>query len=303
MKDLVSVIIPVYNVEPFLRQCLDTVIGQTYRNLEIILVDDGSTDSSGSICEEYAAGDSRVRVIHQANAGQSAARNAGLDRASGKYVCFVDSDDWIAADMIEQLLAEMENSDIAMCDRVKFTEIPEFSGQKGNAVTYSKVAFLHKIYEAPRFIALWGKLLRRELFSDFRIREGIIYEDEDALPQLIWRAKSVTYLPREMYGYRVRPGSTMTGGFSEKRLDILGVCQRRIELFEQWGLKKLRKTAVKDYYLHLKRLEQQTLQAGMTDAHQRVLEALEQWKSYGVGFSLLEKFRQRRAGRGAPPTT
>lgn len=290
MKDLISVIIPVYNVEPYLRQCLDSVVGQSYGELEIILVDDGSTDSSGEICREYARRDSRIRVIRQNNAGQSAARNAGLDMASGKYVCFVDSDDLIATDMMEKLLAQAEGCDIVMCDRVKFSQVPEFTGG-GGVNRYEKEAFLRKIYEAPRFIALWGKLLRRELFSDFRIREGIIYEDEDALPQLIWRADKIAYLQRPLYGYRVRPGSTMSAAFSEKRLDIMQVCRRRIELFEQWGLKDLRKTAVKDYYLHLKRLERQTLQAGFADAHERVLAELKQWKNYGVRFSLPEKLR------------
>ena len=105
MDDLISIIVPVYNVEPFLRRCLDSILGQTYKNLEVILVDDGSTDASGTICNEYCAKDPRVRVFHQVNAGISAARNKGLDKSSGSFIVFVDSDDYIELNMVEVLLS------------------------------------------------------------------------------------------------------------------------------------------------------------------------------------------------------
>ena len=118
MENLISVIVPVYNIEAYLRKCIDSILAQTYTNLEIILVDDGSTDNSGEICNEYAAKDARIRVIHKGNGGLSSARNTGIDIATGKYIGFVDSDDYLAPDMYEKLLGAIVNNhaDISVCN-------------------------------------------------------------------------------------------------------------------------------------------------------------------------------------------
>lgn len=292
MKELISVIIPVYNVQDYLRSCVDSIRNQTYTNLEIILVDDGSTDDSGVICEQYAEKDNRIRVLHKPNGGQSSARNMGIDRAEGRWLTFVDSDDLVAPDMIEKMHHVIGNGDIVMCDRLKFTETPVPDGKSRGITRHGNIEFLQKIYDAPRFIAIWGKLYRRELFENFRFAEGIIYEDEDALPQLIYAAQEIVYLQEAKYYYRVRPESTMTSGFGKKRLDIIVVCRRRIDLFTQWGLMDLRKKAVKDYYHHLKRLEQQTADAQWGAERALVQRELEQWPKYGVRFSLYERLRQ-----------
>ncbi len=292
MNGLISVIVPVYNVKDYLCLCLDGLLEQTYEDLEIILVDDGSTDGSGEICEQYAQKDDRIRVLHKPNGGQSSARNMGIDIARGKWLTFVDSDDLVAPDMIEKLYAAIGDGDIAMCDRQKFVDAPVQSSQPGVVTRYSNMEFLPKIFEAPRFIAIWGKLYRREVFQTFRFAEGIIYEDEDALPQLIYAAREIAYLQEEKYFYRVRPESTMTSGFSKKRLDIIEVSRRRIDLFTQWGLTDLRKKAVKDYYHHLKRLEQQTAGVQWEAEHTLVQNELAQWPKYGVRFSLYERLRQ-----------
>ena len=293
MKDLVSVIIPVYNVKEYLAACLESVLAQSYRELEIILIDDGSTDGSGDICEQYAQKDARVQVIHRANGGQSAARKMGLDIAKGQWIGFVDSDDLVHPELIRQLLQSAYGHDMAMCRRLDFTDTPPEGTVGGQAVLLGYEEILKKMYTDNQYIVVWGKIYRKSLFQTFRFREGIIYEDEDAVPVLIHGAKQVACLDARLYYYRIRPGSIMTGSFSRKRLDIIGVCQRRIALFDQWGLKKLRKTAVKDYYLHLKRLQQQTREAGLEDAHALVTEKLTQWKEYGVRFSLYERLRQR----------
>lgn len=292
MKDLISVIIPVYNVQDYLPACLECVCAQTYENLEIILVDDGATDGSGAICDTWAQKDPRIRVIHKANGGLSTARNAGINIARGRWITFVDSDDLIAWDMVEGLQRVIGEADIAMCDRQKFTDAP-VPAQDSGLERYSGLDFLNKIYEAPRFIAAWGKLYKRELFQRLRFREGILHEDEDLLPQLIYEAKEIVYLRQEKYFYRVRPSSIMTSEFNKKRLDIIGVCKRRIDLFTQWGLTELRKKAVKDYYQHLKNLERQTAGTGWEEEHRLVQNELAQWPDYGVRFSLLEKLRQR----------
>ena len=130
----ISVIVPVYKVEPYLRKCLDSIVNQTYRNLEIILVDDGSPDNCGAICDEYAAGDGRIRVIHQENGGVSSARNAGLSAVTGEWVGWVDSDDWIEPDMYEYLLknALEQNADIAVCSHYEVhRETEVFCGWTG----------------------------------------------------------------------------------------------------------------------------------------------------------------------------
>ena len=292
MKELVSVIIPVYNVQEYLPACLDCVCGQTYKDLEIILVDDGSTDDSGAICEQYGQNDSRIRVIHKPNGGQSSARNMGIDVANGRWLTFVDSDDLIAPDYVEALLRAIGDCDISMCDRQKFTQAPDPVAGDGAVIVYDKDQMLRKVYDAPKYIAIWGKLYRRELFTSFRFAEGIIYEDEDALPQLFYASEKIACLQEEKYFYRVRPDSTMTATFSKKRLDIICVCKRRIDLFAQWGQTDLRKTAVKDYYRHLKRLEKQTAGPEWELEHELVLQELAGWPDYGVRFSLYERLKQ-----------
>lgn len=292
MKELVSVIIPVYNVQDYLQTCLDSVCNQTYTNMEIILVDDGSTDNSGRMCDRYATEDTRIRVIHKTNGGQSSARNLGIDIAQGQWLTFVDSDDLVAPDLIERLIQVVDDADMAMCDRQKFTDMPNVAAQPGVVEQYDNLSFLNKIYDAPRFIAIWGKLYKRSLFQEFRFSEGIIYEDEDALPQLIYASKKIVYLQEEKYFYRVRPGSTMNSSFSKKQLDIIEVCQRRIELFTQWQIEDLRTKAVKDYYYHLKRLEKQTSAVGMEQEHSYILGKMKQWPAYGVRFGLFERLRQ-----------
>lgn len=293
MKDLVSVIIPVYNVKEYLAACLESVLAQSYTELEIILIDDGSTDGSGDICRQYAQKDGRVVVVHRENGGQSAARNMGLDIAKGQWIAFVDSDDLVHPDLIQALLHSVTDCDMAMCRRLDFTDTPPEGTVSGQTVVLGYEEILEKMFGDNQYIVVWGKIYRKSLFETFRFREGIIYEDEDALPVLIHAAKRVACLDAWLYYYRIRPGSTMTGSFSRKRLDVIEVCQRRIDLFGQWGLKKLRTRAVKDYYFHLKRLQQQTQEAGLEAEHSLVEEKLAQWKQYGVRFSLYERLRQR----------
>ena len=291
MSELISVIIPVYNAENYLRPCIESVLSQTYSNLEILLVDDGSTDNSGDICEIYAKKDNRIRVLHKQNGGPSSARNLGLDLASGDFVTFIDSDDVVSPRLLQQLLDILGSNKISMCSYQKFLNDPTSNMKSGKYQWEDAPTILRKMFQDNKYIVIWGKLYRRELFDTFRFYEGIIYEDEDALPQLIHAAGGIVTFDCPLYFYRVRPDSIMTSTFSEKRLDIIGVCQRRIDMLGQWGLDNLRRTAVKDYYIHLKKLEMQTAQLGLEKQHTIVLQLLENWKCYGVKLSLLEKLR------------
>ena len=206
----ISVIIPVYNSAPYLKKGLDSVMNQTYRNLEIILVDDGSTDGSGAICDRYAERDVRAKVIHQENAGVAAARNAGLDAAAGDYIGWVDSDDWIEPQMFERMLdsAEAYRADIVICGRQEiYPERCFLSGwqqldvlNKEQAIALLGEDDLVKSY-------LWDKLWRRELFEDIRIPELRVFEDMAVMYQLFMRAEQVVCLPEVLYHYRQREGS------------------------------------------------------------------------------------------------
>ena len=294
---LVSVVIPVYNTADYLETCIETIIRQTYRNIEIILIDDGSIDNSAQFCDSYLMLDSRISVFHGRNKGLSAARNLGIQLSKGEYICFVDSDDFLSEFMIETLFRTIGKCDMAMCDRVKyFAEDDPVENKKIEHINDIKImvfdgsAFLSKIYEAPKFIAAWGKLYKRELFDEIRFMEGYIFEDEDAVPQLIHKSKQVCLIEIPLYYYRQRPESIMSAKFSIKNLDIIPICEKRISLFFEWAVpKELYETAVKDYYRHLLTLKKQTKQNGFKESYRLVCKKIKEWSKYGVSFCLIEK--------------
>lgn len=215
-SELITVIIPAYNVEKYIRKCLDSVVTQTYHNLEIILVDDGSTDSTGKICDEYALTDKRIIVIHQKNAGLSTARNTGLDKAAGTWIAFLDSDDWISPEMYETLhaLAIMYKADIASC---KTHECPlgclvDPVVDKGdiNELTPEQMILGLKTQDVVRF-EVWNKLWRRSLIADTRFIQGQVSEDVHFDRILFLRANKMVHINRTMHHYLVnRPGSTLS---------------------------------------------------------------------------------------------
>lgn len=221
---LVTVIVPVYNVRPYVAECIESLIGQTYRELEILLVDDGSTDGSGEICDEYAAKDDRIRVIRQQNQGLSAARNTGLDNAGGSYVAFVDSDDLAARDYIETLadMAVHREADIAACsyrrgDGEKLRRLMNDSRQtnrRSREKTLTSDQMLrawhgrYKRYET----VVWNKLYRMTLFQDAgdgALRFPLHRRQEDVLTShlITARAQRIAITDRALYGYRVREDS------------------------------------------------------------------------------------------------
>lgn len=216
-QELISVIIPVYKVEKYLRACVDSVLAQTYRNLEVILVDDGSPDNSGAICDEYAARDSRVRVIHQENGGAGAARNAGLDAARGAYIAFVDADDYIDPDMYRILWERLREAgaDIAQCGyadhRPEYTEFVYGSGEDRTYGGAQCVEMLLRI-RAPWW-TLWGKLCRADLFQDLRLSEELrMSEDALLVFQLFSRTDRLVFVKKPLYHWRWRPASLSTIG-------------------------------------------------------------------------------------------
>lgn len=221
----ISIIVPVYNVEALLPKCLDSICAQTYRDLEIIVVDDGATDSSGQICDEYARRDPRIRVIHQANAGLAGARNAGLDIAQGAYIGFVDSDDHIAPEMYETLLAclECHGADIAVCGRYLQTESGTLSpmGELPEPLAFDSHEAVRRLLLTDGMdAAAWDKLYRRELFEGVRYPLKYVSEDIPVTYRLLCRAKRIAHCGKPLYYYLLRAGSLSHVAFGEKTLGL-----------------------------------------------------------------------------------
>lgn len=205
-SDLISVIIPVYNAEQFLERAVRSVLDNTYSNLEIILVDDGSPDRSGEICDRLAGQDSRIKVIHQKNQGTAAARNAALAVAKGRYIAFADNDDFIHREFYECMLTAMEqtDADVVVCELTRDMPLEQFEKQDGKAVVaqkVDKVTFIEDTYEKDwtRNTAPWNKLYKRELFDEVRFPVGKGYEDAYTTWRLIWQANTIAHLNVPLY--------------------------------------------------------------------------------------------------------
>ncbi len=234
----ISVIVPVYKVEPYLRKCLDSIVNQTYRNLEIILVDDGSPDNCGAICDEYAAGDGRIRVIHQENGGVSSARNAGLSAATGEWVGWVDSDDWIEPDMYEYLLknALEQNADIAVCSHYEVhRETEVFCGWTGVQLLDTEAALKLLLENNQMKNLLWDRLWRREILDGLVFPVGHTYEDIAVMHRLFLKARRVLCLPEAKYHYRQRQGSIVDDKSLGNRINHYHAAKLRLdEMYLQW---------------------------------------------------------------------
>ncbi|WP_026885786.1 glycosyltransferase family 2 protein [Clostridium beijerinckii] len=256
-KDLISVIVPVYNVEKYLPQCIDSILNQTEKNLEIILVDDGSLDNSGKICDEFSKKDDRIVVIHKKNNGLSSARNAGLEIAKGNYIGFVDSDDWLDKSMYEILLKLLKenNSDISCCDFLKTANsdgsIPHIDNEIINS--YNNIESLNNFYNDlyTQTVVAWNKLYKRELFKDISYPVGKIHEDEGTTYKLYYKANKITYTNRPLYYYRITPNSITTSKFNKKRLDIIDVYDEKVKFIKNISNEEIYSKTLKWYLFKL----------------------------------------------------
>lgn len=228
----ISVIVPVYKVEPYLRQCVDSILSQTFRDFELILVDDGSPDGCPAICDEYAGQDSRVKVIHKENGGLSSSRNAGLDVASGEYISFVDSDDWIQLEYLERMLAAINNNhaDMAMCGVEKFWEDKPRAEEfplADECLSHDKAVSLMTTSIWYHMIAC-NKLYRKSLFDGIRFPEGYLHEDEAVIHRIIDQCAKVAMVKEPMYHYRQTAGSIMHQVYRIQRSDIITALADRV---------------------------------------------------------------------------
>lgn len=224
-NSMISVIVPVYNTEKYLFECVESLLKQTYQNFELILVDDGSTDNCGKICDEYSLKDERIKVIHKINGGLSSAWNAGIKEAKGSYLSFIDSDDYVDKKFLESMyhcLME-KKADICECSFFYLKDnkrIPEklFRYEILDNVTAVKYLFTDSY---GSYVVTWNKLYKKKLFNQIRFPEGKLHEDEFTTYKLLYESKQIAYLNQHLYNYRIRKGSIMTSGFSMKRAEIL----------------------------------------------------------------------------------
>lgn len=234
----ISIIVPIYNAQKYLSRCIESVIKQTYKNFELILIDDGSTDNSYAICEEYQKKDNRIILIKKENGGQSSARNNGLNIARGNYIGFVDSDDWISSNMFEKLFSLIESyeADIVSSDYFfsnnDIEVFPEVSGKElvlNNKTEIIKYFFKSDKLNSTNEFAVWGKLYKRELFNNLFFKEGIIYEDYLLNFYLFEKANKIVKTKDILYAYFQSPNSTTRAKLDSKQMALLSTTNEIIE--------------------------------------------------------------------------
>lgn len=276
---LVSVIVPVYQVEDYVGRCIESIQKQTYKNIEILLIDDGSKDKSGAICDSYAESDSRIQVYHKENGGLSDARNYGIDRAVGGYLSFIDSDDYVTEDFIETLLncCQKNRADIAVCgfQKVSENEIKPSKDVVQRIVTREEVFRQICINNQDHvlYTVAWNKLYKKSLFDFIRYPVGKLHEDEATTYKLFAESKKIVVTNKEMYGYYMSPKSIMRSSFNIRRLDILDIQRDRIRFFHNRNMDDFEvnariqfgETIIYNYYNIRKFLsESKTLQKKLT---------------------------------------
>lgn len=230
-QSLVSVIVPVYNAEIYLKRCVDSILNQNYSNFELILIDDGSTDLSPAICDDYADKDSRVQVIHQKNGGVCAARNAGLRTAKGDFVAFVDADDWIEPDMLLYLLAHAQDADVVRCGFFTESENGQLlSSETGQNVSPDQVEAIAELAVSGFAGVLWNKLYRRTILEDVFFDENFTCSEDLLFNYAVYkRAKRFVFCSEPKYHYQINSGSITNSEFSDGAFDILRVKEYMME--------------------------------------------------------------------------
>ena len=249
-NDLISIIIPVYKVEKYLEKCIESVLKQTYTNLQIILVDDGSPDNCGKICDEYAKKDSRIEVIHKINGGLSDARNVGIAKAKGKYIGFVDSDDYIKEDMYEILinLIKEYDADVSICNLYDVIEGKEYIRNKENGIKeYNRIDILKEVLLDKNIQSYaWNKLYKKELFNEIKYPIGKKYEDIGTTFYIFEKCNKVVVTSEPEYYYLKRADSLVNNVTESTVLDYTEIIIQRY-LYTQKNIEELRK--YNNYYL------------------------------------------------------
>lgn len=264
-QEKVSVIVPIYNVEPYLHQCLDSIIAQTYKNIEIILINDGSLDQSGVIADEYKARDGRIKLIHQKNGGLSDARNRGMEEATGRYTMFVDSDDWLNKTMIETMLNTCINTGADIVQSAFYYAYPDrllidrrYLKREQHMITLNKQELMEELVK-NRYVKnfAWGKLYKTELIKEIPFKRGVLFEDVFWAHLVMHEVEVYVVLSDAFYYYRQRDDS-IVASYSIKNLDILkGLKERHVFLQEYYDYLVLAsyKNLLETHLVHYELLE------------------------------------------------
>lgn len=243
---MISVIVPIYNVDKYLERCLNSLVNQTYKHFEVLLINDGSTDFSEQICKRYCKEDTRFKYYKKKNEGLSSARNYGLDRADGEYIFFLDSDDSLDKNILELMINSIGTADLIFCD-VKIIEDNEnivHTPQKSLVETtkFSGIEVIERIYDeiSPlKYVVIWNKLYKRDLFFNVRFPIGKIHEDEFVNYLLYYKSSLIKYIDYPGYLYYKRKGSITNSGFNINHIDCLEALNQRHVFFEKHKWKKL----------------------------------------------------------------
>lgn len=250
----ISVIVPVYKVEPYLRRCVDSILAQTFTDFELILVDDGSPDGCPAICDEYAKMDNRVRVIHKVNGGLSDARNAGLDAAVGEFISFVDSDDFVSNEYLQKMfdIAERTNSDLVACGVINvWSDREEKWPELKNNLILSKSELIKNYSPKNKHLLMptaCEKLYRRKIFDSLRFTVGIIFEDFDIQLKIIEQSETIVIINEHLYYYvRERDESILNSSYSKRMWEMITIQYNRYIFFKAKGICDQAKYSIDDY--------------------------------------------------------
>lgn len=239
MKELISIVVPIYNVEKFLSECIESILNQSYKNLEILLIDDGSTDGSGKICDEYLKKDSRIKVIHKKNGGLSDARNTGTLNSHGKYICYLDSDDYIEKDYVKLMYKAIKKNKTNIC-QCGINYVDE-SGKYIKSIGYDEtsvmdaVQMIKDMYLDGRIenIVAWNRMYKTEIMKRNLYPVGKIHEDEFVTYRVLYEEKNISVIKEKLHNYRQQSSSIMKAKYSLKRLHPVDAYFERIAYFKE----------------------------------------------------------------------
>ena len=287
---MIDVIIPIYNTEKYLCRCLDSILEQTFQDFELILIDDGSTDASGRICDEYADRDSRITVLHQENRGQAAARNVGIEWAlahsESEWLAFIDSDDWVSSHYLEVLMQSVLHSqcEISACE---YREVKD-SAEYDEELAVEQIISPEDFYCERNMLSVvpWAKLFAKKLWEDIRFPEGIIHEDEFVTYKIVFAVKKIAHVSTPMYCYFVNPKGTMHSEWSPARLTAFEGKQKQIHYMQKNGYQKAFLRAVLSYAKiacwQLKKINKEKYPQEAASLRKQLRKHIRQYKKSGV---------------------
>lgn len=252
MDYIITIVVPIYNVEEYLEECIESILRQSYKDYEVILVDDGSTDQSGSLAERYAESRNHFTVLHKENGGISSARNMGIQRAQGKYICFVDADDILQEDYLQQLYlaAEQKDADMVFCDYYETDQNGQTLEKAAGVCPYSKgmteqrlllraLTIVGANHYATAAVVAWNKLVKTGIMKTMPYPEGVLHEDEFIIMPLLLKCSCIVWVDKKLYGYRQRKSGIMQSSENGWRhLAVLDAYEHRIKLAEQHESRK-----------------------------------------------------------------